>query len=144
METVKTLNINELINAKDRARDLVINFHADLNAQEWPKVFFIENGKTFQELVVALKVTVDWHFEEGNDGFSYFLMGPTMVRVDNQGQPASARADLATVSEKFVKEWKKNTSVDPAFRDKIADMVQDGDLRVEEMISEGGPVDAGE
>jgi len=139
----KMLNIAEIINQKDRMRDLVIDFHAQLDRVNWPKTFYVKDGKTFQDLVVALRVEVDWHFDEGNEGFSYFLMGPTMVRVDNQGQPDSARANLLSPKDKFVTEWQKNESVGEEFKAKITEMVEDGDLRVEEMISEGGPIDAG-
>ena len=112
---------------------LIKNFHADLNLMKWPKILYLKDGKTFQDLVVALDVEVDWHFEETDDGFPYFLIGPTMVRVDNQGQPGSARL-VPTKEQHFIAEWKKNESVSQEFKEKIIEMVEDGDLRVETTV----------
>jgi len=102
---------------------LINDLHADLDRLDWPKTLYVKNGKTFQDLVVALEAKVDWHFEETDEGFPYFLLGPTMVRVDNQGQPASAK--LIPWEDAFAKAAREI----------------DLDAKVRDMIDEGGPVD---
>jgi len=111
--------VNDERDKKERTRDLIVDFHRDLNELNWPKVLYVKDGKTFQDLVVALNVEVDWHFEENNEGFAYFVIGPTQVRVDNQGQTTSAQ--LISFADGFAKAAKKGLS------------------NFEKMIDEGSP-----
>lgn len=101
---------NNNIEIRDQVARIVTDFHKDLNALEWPKVLYVKDGKTFQELVVALRVEVDWHFEETDEGFPYFLIGPTMVRVDNQAQATSAQ--LVSFADGFAQAAKKTRLVE--------------------------------
>ena len=117
----------------DKQLQIIENFHADLNMLGWPKTLYVASGAIFQNLVVALRVKVEWHFEEGTEGFPYFLIGPTMVRVENQGQPPSARILDDSNEEHFIDEWDKNTEIKATkdlLREKIVDMHEKGEMKI--------------
>jgi len=126
-------------------QQLIVDLHNNLDKMNWPKVLYVKDGKTFQDLVVALRtqVKVDWHFEETDEGFPYFLLGPTMVRVDNQGQPSSARLNELGDEEQFARQWanldepKASGPVPIDLNSKIREMVEDGDIRIAEVTNAG-------
>ncbi len=116
-------------------------FEKILNANGWPQTLWITAGMYWDVIIASEgEILPDWRFHPtGEDeGYPYFLIGPTIVRPAKQANSAVLDTFApTTVEERFVDGWKKNESVDDEFKEKIQEMVEDGDLRVEEVKHEG-------
>ena len=65
-------------------KDCILKVHKMLNQLDWPRVIFIP-AEDYWAIVIASEgqITADWHFDgkEEDEGFAFFVLGPTMVRV---------------------------------------------------------------
>lgn len=71
-------------------------FHKMLREENWPKVVFIPPADYWAIIIASEGVLqADWHFDnkDEDEGFAFFLLGPTMVR------PCKRRANAVEFTE---------------------------------------------
>ena len=72
--------------------------HDMLRKENWPRVVFIP-AADYWAIIIASEGAIepDWHFDnkEEDEGFAFFLLGPTMIR------PCKRRANTVTFDPKF-------------------------------------------
>ena len=117
---------------------VLTKFQYLLHKNDWPKILYVTPGM-YWDIIIASEsqITPDWHYDPTrveDDGYPFFLIGPTMVRCTES--PARKGLHITefpktSPEDRFVEEWDKNESVQPEFKEKIKEMVEDGDLRVE-------------
>ena len=120
-------------------------FEKILHQNDWPQILWITPGMYWDVIIASEgEIIPDWRFHPtGEDeGFPYFLIGPTMVRPQKRtNSVALATFAPNTKEEHFVEEWEKNESIQPEFKAKIKEMVEDGELRIE-TVTVDPPADA--
>lgn len=76
----------------------VQKFHKMLEKENWPRVVYIP-AADYWAIIIASEgaLTADWHFDgkEEDEGFAFFVLGPTMVR------PCKRRANTADLVPDF-------------------------------------------
>lgn len=118
--------------------EVLRKFQHLLQKENWPKILYVTPAM-YWDIIIASESQIepDWHYDPTrveDDGYPYFLIGPTMVRcTESPGPQRLAITEFPTLDpkERFIEEWDKNESVQPEFKEKIKEMVEDGDLRVE-------------
>jgi len=118
--------------------EVLRKFQYLLIKNDWPKILYV-TPQMYWDIIIASESQIepDWHYDPTrveDDGYPYFLIGPTMVRCTES--PARKGLHItefpgSSQKERFIEEWDKNESVQPEFKEKIKEMVEDGDLRVE-------------
>ncbi len=81
-----------------------------LGMNNWPKTLFVTPGMYWDVIIASEgKIEPDWHFHPtGEDeGYPFFLLGPTMVRPDND---RANQMTLATFKE-IENEWIKSKEI---------------------------------
>jgi len=77
-----------------------------LHKNDWPKTLFVTPGMYWDVIIASEgKIEPDWHFHPtGEDeGYPFFLIGPTMVRVDdNRTNQLALKTFTETREEQFV------------------------------------------
>jgi len=66
--------------------EVLTKFEKLLHKADWPKTLFVTAGMYWDVIIASDgQIEPDWHFHHtGEDeGYPFFLLGPTMVRVGN-------------------------------------------------------------
>lgn len=91
-------------NMKNYAQVLT-KFEKLLHKADWPKTLFVTPGMYWDVIIASDgEIDPDWHFHPtGEDeGYPFFLMGPTMVRVDNDRANQTALKTFKEVEDERI------------------------------------------
>ena len=126
--------------------EVLKKFAKILRQNDWPQTLRI-TPEMYWNVIVASEgeIKPDWRFHPAgeDEGFPYFLIGPTMVRPSKGANSVFVVTfDAETPEEHFVEEWEQNESIQPEFKEKIKQMVENGDLKVVTFIHEQSINDA--
>jgi len=86
--------------------EIIKKFEKLLHKNNWPNTLFVTPGM-YWDVIIAAEGTIepDWHFHPtGEDeGYPFFLIGPTMIRVtDKRANQLALETFTETREEQFV------------------------------------------
>lgn len=62
-------------------KEIITAFREMLEKEDWPTTVFIPPQDYWAVIIASEgKMKADWHFEDGIEGYPFFILGPTIVR----------------------------------------------------------------